>query len=215
VPHQINLYNPAFEEQRALLSFKAAAIGWGAIAVLIVVWAVYERTGLQDVVRQNQDLTAQISAGQAEAQSLAGRLAGRKQNLEVTAEISRLEKEILGRQDVMAVLQSGRLGDTKGFSEHFKAFARQSFEGVWLTGLQIGAGGRDMVMEGRALQADQVPRYLKRLNAETAMQGHPFSELMIQLPKAEEGAKAAKPWYVEFRLATKPGAPASPKASAQ
>jgi hypothetical protein len=215
VPHQINLYNPAFEEHRALLSFNGAAIGWAAIAAFVIAWAAYERAGLQTMVRQNQDLTAQISAGQAEVQTLAGRLAGRKPNAEMTAEISKLENEILGRQDVMAVLKSGGLGDTKGFSEHFKAFARQSFEGVWLTGLQIGAGGRDMVMEGRALQADQVPRYLKRLNAETAMQGHPFSELLIQLPKSDEGAKATKPWYVEFRLATKSGVPVGAKAGAQ
>jgi len=216
MPQQINLYNAAFEEQRARLSFKSAVIGWTAVTACVAAWAANEVMNLQAAEKQNRELTSQISAAQAEIPPLASRVAGRKQSEELTAEITKLEKEVLGRQDVMAVLQSGRLGDTRGFSEHLKAFARQSFEGVWLTGLEIGAGGRDVVMEGRALQPAQVAGYLKRLNAESLMQGHPFAELLIQLPKSDPGAKTeVRPRFVEFRLATQSGPPAEQKAGAR
>ena len=120
------------------------------------------------------------------------------------------ESEISGRDEVMAVLKGGALGDTRGFSEHLRAFARQSFEGVWLTGLHIAARGQDVALEGRALRAEQVPGYLRRLNSESVMQGHPFSELLMQAPAADPGDKSGgRPSYIEFRLATKPETPAA------
>ena len=140
---------------------------------------------------------------------MGAEMASRRHDARIAEESARLEEEVKGRQEVMQALQSGGLGDTRGFSDHLKAFARQSFEGVWLTGLSIATSGRDVSVEGRALQAAYVPGYLKRLNGEAAMQGHPFSELVIQEPVPDPAAKtAARPNYVEFKLTTKPDAPA-------
>src|SRR5258708_32900734 len=43
-------------------------------------------------------------------------------------EVARLEAEVRGRQEVIAVLGAGGLGDTRGFSDHLKAFAKRSEE---------------------------------------------------------------------------------------
>jgi len=116
----------------------------------------------------------------------------------------------------MQVLHAGGLGDTRGFSDHLKAFARQSFEGVWLTGLSIASAGREISVEGRALQAGYVPGYLKRLNGESAMQGHPFSELLIEEPAPDPAEKTGvRANYVEFRLTTKADVGSAPKAEAR
>ena len=143
-------------------------------------------------------------------------MAGRRHDARIAEETARLEEEVKGRQEVMLALQSGGLGDTRGFSDHLKAFARQSFDGVWLTGLSIATAGREVSVEGRALQAAYVPGYLKRLNSEAAMQGHPFSELVIQEPAPDPAAKTAtRPNYVEFKLTTKPDAASVHKAGTQ
>ncbi len=216
MPQQINLYNPAFEAQRARLSFKGAVAGWVVIAALVVAFAGYQTISLHSVEQQERELAQQVAAAQADAQRLAGEMGSRHRDSRITEEIARLEGEVKGRQEIMAVLGSGGLGDTRGFSDHLKAFARQSFEGVWLTGLTIATAGRDVSVEGRALQAAYVPGYLKRLNGENAMQGHPFSELVIQEPAPDPAAKTAvRPNYVEFRLTTKPDVNSQPKAGAQ
>jgi hypothetical protein len=164
----------------------------------------------RQLAQQERDVAAKVTAAQAEMQRLAGQVAGRKQDPLIAAEIARLESEITGRDEVMAVLKDGSLGDTSGFSEHLRAFARQSFEGVWLTGLHIAASGRDVAVEGRALHAEQVPGYLRRLNSETVMQGHPFSELLMQVPALDPADKSgARPPYIEFRLATSSETPAA------
>jgi len=204
MPQQINLYNPAFEAKRALMSMKGAAAGWVATAVLVVAFAAYELVSLRLAESQEREVGQQVAAAQADTQRLASQLASRKHDPRVAEEAAQLEGDVRGRQEVMNMLRSGALGDTRGFSDHLKAFARQSFEGVWLTGLSIATAGRQVSLEGRALQAAYVPSYLKRLNGETAMEGHPFSELVIQEPAPDPAAKnPARPDYVEFRLTTK------------
>ena len=205
MPQQINLYNPAFEAQRAMLSFKGAVAGWVAIAALVAVVVGYQMISLRSMEQQERELARQVAAAQADALRLGGEMASRRHDPRISEEAARLEGEVKGRQEVMAVLHTGGLGDTRGFSDHLKAFARQSFEGVWLTGLSIATAGRDVSVEGRALQAAYVPGYLKRLNGEGAMQGHPFSELVIQEPAPDPAAKTpVRPNYVEFKLTTKP-----------
>lgn len=209
MPQQINLFNPAFLDKRGPLSLKTALMGWLAVALLSVAFAGYAGVRNRQLAQQEREMAAKVTAAQAEMQRLAGQVAGRKQDPQITAEIARLESEIRGRDEVMAVLKGGALGDTRGFSEHLRAFARQSFEGVWLTGLHIAASGQDVAVEGRALRAEQVPGYLRRLNSETVMQGHPFSELLMQAPAPDPGDKSrGRPPYIEFRLATKSETPA-------
>ena len=205
MPQQINLYNPAFEAQRALLSFKGAIAGWVAIAALVVVIVGYQMISLRSMEYQERELARQVATAQADALRLGSEMASRRHDPRISEEAARLDGEVKGRKEVMAVLHTGGLGDTRGFSDHLKAFARQSFEGVWLTGLSIATAGRDVSVEGRALQAAYVPGYLKRLNGEAAMQGHPFSELVIQEPAPDPSAKTpVRPNYVEFKLTTKP-----------
>jgi len=210
VPQQINLFNPAFLDKRGRLTLKTALMGWLAVALLSVAFAGYAGMRNRQLAQQEREVTAKVTAAQEEMQRLAGQVAGRKQDPQIAAEIARLESEIKGRDEVMEVLKGGALGDTKGFSEHLRAFARQSFEGVWLTGLHIAASGQDVALEGRALHAEQVPGYLRRLNSENVMQGHPFSELLMQAPAPDPADKSGRrPPYIEFRLATRSETPAA------
>ena len=207
MPQQINLYNPAFEAQQAALSLNGALAGWAVAALIAIGVAAYENFRVHSLQQGQQELDRQMAAAQTQVQRLGSEMAARGRDPRIAEEVVRLEKEISERQEVMDVLHAGSLGDTRGFSEQLKAFARQSFEGVWLTGLSIGSAGRDVSLEGRALQASYVPSYLKRLNGESAMQGHPFSELLIQEPVQNPAEKnAPRAGYVEFRLTTKPDA---------
>ena len=216
MPQQINLYNSAFEERRALLSWNSAVAGWLIVAVLVAAIATYQSVNVRSAEQRDRELAAQVASAQAETQRLASAVSSRNKDPRIIEEISRLETDLKGRQEVMNILQAGGLGNTRGFSDHLKAFARQSFEGVWLTGLSIATAGRDVSVEGRALQAAYVPGYLKRLNGESAMQGHPFSELVIQEPAPDPAAKTpVRPNYVEFRLTTKPDVASAAKAGAR
>src|SRR5258708_14564591 len=78
--------------------------------------------------QQERELARQGAAGQAETQRLGGEMAARRQGPRIADEVARLEAEVRGRQEVIAVLGAGGLGDTRGFSDHLKAFAKRSEE---------------------------------------------------------------------------------------
>ncbi len=207
---QINLYNPAFERKREWLSLPGLAAAWGAAAVLAllaITLASMRTTALQDDLAQR---TQQRTAAQTELRELAAQVANRRVDAALERDLAGLEQDLASRHQVMTTLGAGALGDTRGFSEHLKAFARQSFDGLWLTGLSVSNAGRDVVLQGRALQPDFVPSYVQRLNRELVMRGHAFAQLEMRRPGAGAAEKQEPlPAFIEFRLAT-----ASPEAQA-
>lgn len=200
---QINLYNEAFARKRDLSSLSGLATAWG-IAALVVIVALLTTAVRTSNVRHNLMQESQVrDAAQTEMTRLASQLTARKSDPGLAAELVRLENGIASREEVMSTLHAGVIGDMQGFSEYLEAFARQSFSGLWLTGLKVASAGQDVVLEGRALRPELVPDYLQRLNREKVMQGHSFAELEMSRPDSKEANKGqARPNYVEFRLST-------------
>lgn len=200
---QINLYNVAFEPKRDFSSLSGLAAAWG-IAVLVVLVAMLAMAIRTSNVKHNlmQESQARVAA-QAEMTRLASRLSARKPDPGLAAELAQLEDGLASRTEVMNTLDAGVIGDMQGFSGYLEAFARQSFSGLWLTGLKVASAGQDVVLEGRAVRPELVPGYLKRLNREEVMQGHSFAELEMRRPDSNEANKQrAQAKYVEFRLST-------------
>ena len=201
---QINLYNPAFERKRDLLSFPGAVAAWGVAAAFVVVVMLAMAVRTSNLQHNLAQASAARDTAQSEMTSLAARLAARKPNAELAAEVARAEQGLASRKEVMSALQGGVIGDTNGFSAHLTAFARQSFSGLWLTSLKVASAGQDVVLEGRATRPELVPNYLLRLNREDVMRGHVFAELEMRRPETENNGTQAEARYIEFRLSTLP-----------
>lgn len=199
---QINLYNAAFERKRDLLSFPGAVTAWGValgVVIVVVLALALRSSNLEHKLAQTN---AERDAAQADMTRLAAQLAARKANPELAAEVQRLEAALASRKEVMSTLHDGVIGDTRGFSAHLTAFARQSFSGLWLTGLRVSSAGQDVVLEGRATRPELVPNYLRRLNREEVMRGHAFAELEMRRPETKRDGEPAQANYIEFRIST-------------
>lgn len=200
---QINLYNPLFVPRREWMSFNIAAttvlalLGLFALGITAANW----RHG--NLVRQEQAAAQRLAHAKEEMTRLANQLGSRQKDPQLLAELERAQAELKSRSEVVAVLEGGALGNTTGYSEYLRAFARQSIEGLWLTGFSITGAGHRVVIEGRTLRADLVPDYLQKLNREQIIQGSTFAEMQMRQPARDTGdQKAAEPAYLEFRLAT-------------
>jgi len=199
---QINLYNPALEPKVQILSGRRMVIALAAVGVICgLLWGLAGMDAAR-LVRAERAQAAQLTQLQAEMTALTQQVAERKPSTQLQEDLRTLEALLSARNEVMATLASGRLGDTRGVSEYLRAFARQSTEGVWLTGLRIAQGGNDIVIEGRALDADLVPVYLQRLRRESALRGHGFESLSVSQPQASTATSGPPPGYLEFRMAT-------------
>jgi hypothetical protein len=209
---QINLYNQALLPKADVFSGRMvllALVGILVLALLTYGWSAWDASRLAHAQQQQE---VQLTALQTDVTRLAAEVAARKPTAQLTAELDSLDALLAGRNEVMAVLKSGALGDTKGVSEYFRAFARQTLDGLWLTGFTIIGAGNDITIDGRTLRAELVPGYVGKLRREEALRGHGFGTLSVQKPPVtaigSEPRKTAE--YLEFRLASQaPGVAAA------
>jgi cell division protein FtsL len=203
---QINLFNPAFQPQRKIFSVNAMA---GALGVLVLVLA---GTGVYAKVRVAR-LENEVARGEEQVQAAQKRLAAATAEFAPRTKDGRLEAEVAEAQTehdalkrMADMIQRGDLGNTQGYAEYFRALARQSVDGLWLTGVTITGAGTEIAVRGRALDPALVPGYLARLRNERVLQGKPVGSMQIGQAttvkvRGADGKETDAPApYVEFSL---------------
>ena len=232
---QINLFNPVFLKQKKY--FSAVTMLQSLGLVIAGVLAFY---GYTLYATQVQSRVAANSAQQLASQSQqVAALASQSNNRTLQDELARAETRLKQREETLALMRTGGLGNTAGFARYLTALAHEAVGGVWLTGFSISGDEAELRLTGRVLQADLVPVYLHALNRQEVMRGRRVSELRLTAreerdsgiaapganpqPSAEPAAAAAKAAppnrYVEFSLIAQRsapgGAPEAPAKAAQ
>jgi hypothetical protein len=203
---QINLFNPAFQPQKKIFSVNAMAAALGVLVLCVVATGVYGKVrvaGLEaDVARGEQ----QVQAAQKRLQAATADFAPRTKDVRLEQELAEAQAEHDALRRVADVIQRGDLGNTEGYAEYFRALARQSVDGLWLTGVTITGAGTEIGVRGRALDPALVPGYLARLRNERVLQGKPVGSMQIGQAttvkvRGADGKETDAPApYVEFSL---------------
>jgi hypothetical protein len=219
VSQQINLYNPQFEHKRKL--FGAAAMAQALLLLLAGVLALsfYGERGISALQVAARDGAQKLEKKKRELEAVNTEFAPREKSPELEAELAENEAQLAALKRIAAAVDRGDLGNATGYSEYFKALARQHVDGLWLTGLAITGAGCEIGVRGRAVDASLLPGFLGNLTREKIMQGKSFGSLQIGHPEqpatvagtpqgkddkdAKAAAAAAAP-YVEFSLQSKP-----------
>jgi hypothetical protein len=216
VSQQINLFNPIFLKQKKIFTTAHMAQTLGLVAAGALLLAVYGAVKTSQLEQHAAAGKAAVAAAEARLAQVAKEFPPRQKSKDLEAEVAHAQGELKSLREVQAVLERGELGNTAGYSEYWRAFARQSVNGVWLTAVSVTGAGKEIGLEGRALQPELVPGYIQRLTREAVLQGKAFGSLEISrpgaaLPSASAGATAGAGAagnvgapYVEFRLATQP-----------
>jgi hypothetical protein len=212
---QINLFNPVFLAKKKLFTAAAMAAALGVLALGLTAMGVAARVRVASLQAQADQGAAQLEKARKRLVSVNAEFAPRKEDPRLAEELAQAQGELLGLKEVAGVIERGELGDTRGYAEYFRALARQSVDGLWLTGVSIAGAGLDLGVRGRALDPALVPGFLGRLRNERVMQGKPVGSLQIgeaaALKVVKDGKEAGAPApYVEFSLQstpqTRPGA---------
>lgn len=222
---QINLFNPIFLKQRRYFSAVTMLQSLGLILGGVIAFYGYTQYETQSMKRIADESGRQLTAQSEQLAKITRDFspAGRSKLLE--EETARMTERLRQREELMGALRTGGLGNADGFARYLAAFARQTLNGVWLTGLTIGGDETDLLLNGRVLHPDLVPAYIRALNREQVMRGRRVSELRLTAREAPAaataapganpaaaGAPAATPLrYVEFSVtASRVAAAASP-----
>jgi hypothetical protein len=203
----INLLSSGLSKPQVGLSLATlvSCLGLALVALFAAQFILqYQVSSLTAQLRSMQD---SIKDQRGQAEKLTGLAAARKPDPQLEAEIAKLDSELRQAHEAMSALKGGTFGNQEGFAEYMRAFARQSVDGLWLTGFDITGGG-ELEMRGRVLRPDLVPNYLQRLSREEVLAGRSFARFEMNRPVEPAGEKkaAAPARFLEFHLATREAA---------
>lgn len=187
---QINLFNPVFLKQKRYFSALTMAQAIALVAagcVALYGYARYQTVALDELsARTNRQ--AEERSGQLVKLSNEFSNQGHSKLLE--EEVGRAEALLKRRQQLLEDMLRGS-ADTAGFTRYLEALARQTMQGVWLTGVTIGGKGGSVVISGRGLEGDLVPAYIRLLKRETPFAGQSVSDLRVSSKAALDKPRAA------------------------
>jgi hypothetical protein len=197
---QINLFDARFRKQKPHFSAATIALALGAVFVLALVIEqlyAYQNRVMQATLAQNEKRAAELRDQTLRFYREFGEQ-GRSNAL--AEEIARADEQLRLRRGLLAGMQGGVAANAEGFSPYLTALARQTMNGVWLTGVEIAGPSGDLVLKGRVVDSGLVPAYIRQLNQEPLFRGRSVSELRL-IARSEPPAKSepAKR-YVEFSL---------------
>jgi hypothetical protein len=193
VSQQINLFNPIFLNPRKLFSLVTMLQMLGLIMLgsgLVYGYAWYQVKSLtaqiHETSKRNDDQQAKLSQYMAE-------LSPQKFSQLLEDELKSTEAKLTAQNELIASLKSAGVGNTTGYSEYMRAFARQAVSGLWLTSFDIIGDGAQMSISGAVLSPELLGAYIRRLDQEPVMRGKSFASLQMQRGANEER-------YVAFTL---------------
>lgn len=181
---QINLYHPRYRRQRDPLTLNNVALVAGVCYLVLAAASGWAWQGMA----QRRDAAAaaetQLKNAREQLAASAKALAQRKSDPKVQVELDRAEALLRSRAEIARLLEGGAIGSGGGFADFLRGFARQTPDGLWLTGFTIGNGGSDIEIRGSMLDPALLPDYIRRLGAEKAFQGRSFASLTMNRPES-------------------------------
>ncbi len=195
---QINLFNPVFLKQKKYFSVHAMLQALGLIVLGAAVFYGYALYQVAQLSRQVGEMAGFHAAEQARLAKVSKDYDVQQTGKKLEDELRQAEAQLAAQDMMLSLLKSGALGNTEGYSEYMRAFARQSINGLWLTAFDITGDGAHMSLSGAVVNPQLVPAYIQRLGKEKVMHGKTFSTLQMQQPK-KDGDRLV-PRYVEFNL---------------
>jgi len=200
---QINLFNPIFLKQKKYFSVVTMVQALGLIVVGSALFYGYAWYQVRALDKQTQEMAKHYEAEQKRLINYANEFSPQRANQLLNEELQALELQANAQSTLLNTLKSGAIGNTQGYSEYMRAFARQSVSGLWLTGFEINGDGAQMSLQGATAGPQLLPAYIQRLSQEPVMKGKSFATLRMAQPK-EVADKSVVRSYVEFNLQSVP-----------
>jgi hypothetical protein len=117
----------------------------------------------------------------------------------VEAEVAFLRPRAQAATELVAGIRNGQAGSAEGFARLLAVLGAQAGNGVWITGVEIGKGAKEMVVTGGAERHEAVVQYARRLNEAYAPYGLQFRSVELR-PESPAPGAAGAPVAVVFKL---------------
>jgi len=197
VTRQINLYNPAFQRQKKYFSAMAMIQSLVIVMVGVGLFFVYATHQVAQLEKLSVETDQRLTVDQSRLAEFQAQYSPQQEAQLLESELKKLEARASAQQALVDTLKNGSIGNTQGYSEYMRAFARQAVNGLWLTNFDLTGDAAQISLSGGVLSPDLLPAYVQKLSQEKIMRGKSFAALQMQQPKSGSG-KAVH--YTEFTL---------------
>jgi hypothetical protein len=161
----VNLYLPEMRPRVDWLSaqrFSLTLLASLAIVASLAGYGLWERGQRQQILA---DLEVQIADETVIAEQMESTLIGSATDEGLVAEVAAREASIATLNATLETLRAVNQGNLLGFATYLKNLSRASSDGLWLTRINIGNGGRSALLEGYALESALVPAFIEKLSS--------------------------------------------------
>jgi Tfp pilus assembly protein PilN len=174
---QVNLLAPMYRKQRALFSSRVS-IGI-CLLVAVALGLIYLGTAWRGsaLAGEHARLVAQRDTSARRVNELALQMQGKADPV-LEARVAELTAERDRKAQALSALSNREVATTAGFSPQFIGLARQSFDGLWLTHIELS--GSHVSLQGVTLAEGLIPRFLRRLGSEEVFAGTEFQQARLE-----------------------------------
>ena len=171
---QINLYRedaPGGALARGTRPLLVAVVG--ACAILVTLAAVGELY-LSKIEQERENVAAKLDAQRARLESFRATLKKPEIDPFLESELSALQSQQRRLNTSLAMISRAQDEGARDVSAFFAGLARNTIEGLWFSNVGLSAGGSEVLLKGKTLQPELVPRLLQILADEKAFAGRTF-----------------------------------------
>ena len=190
---QINLYEARLRPSHQLFTGRNVGLVALVLLVLMAALAFWTRFDSDRKLTAAATVQKELTTTQEKLAGLQKLLADRKVSPALLGEQEAIRAVLAQKQEIMALLESGQLGRTTGFSGLMEGFARQTKKDLWLTGFNVTMGGSEIEIRGRMLDPALLPAYVRALSEEPVFQGQRFAALEMKEIEPAEPPTAGTP----------------------
>lgn len=206
---QINLINTALIKKKDFLTFVNIGLVYGVFCLLVIAWFGYANHEVSGLSKQREAVIAELTQTQERLLQMAEMVKPQVQDAYLKAQVAQLEEDKELHAHILKVISQDK-AQTTSLAGYMRGLARQTMDGLWLTGFSIDHKRKAMTLSGRSLSADILPQYMKKLGKDPVFLGQSFGGLHVKLPVAAIGTMAESaetnaettvvPHFVEFEL---------------
>lgn len=197
---QINLYQPKDGGQGLPLSANTLLRLTGIAVCVILSYSGYGYWKLNDLENRLTGLQERYVQQEQHREKIRAQLSARTPDTRLVEQVHTLEIVLANRLPLLDLLEHEVFSIEGGYSDYFLAFARQYTRGMWLTGIRIVGTGDSLVLKGKAIDPELVPKFLQKLSDERVLAGTEFQHFKLQRAYDEEQKQLDT--AIDFAVAT-------------
>lgn len=184
---QINLYQRATRTQWCWFSFQQILLLMGItiLVLMSVSWQDYQFN--QQLKRNINQLKEQKQQSQNQIDAYITTLPDEHVNQALKQQVQRLKQQYEASQQLQQMLSSDSLGNTQGFAVYLRGFAQHTVSGVWLSKIDLHAGGQQIQLSGYSRQAVLIPHFLQTLQADELFKQWQFQQFHLEQRPEPDG----------------------------